>query len=145
MTTKNFRKPLSLVLCIVLITAMALTAIGCNDNKTAYDTITVTDGATVGEGAKEFPLEIADGEGKATNVVVKTDKKTVGEALLDLKLIAGDFEQYGLYVKCVNGIVADYDTNGTYWAFYINGEYAMSGVDTTDIVAGDSYALKVEK
>lgn len=145
MKTKNFKKPLSLVLCIVLITAMALTAIGCNDNKTTYDTITVTDGATVGEGAKDFSLEIADGEGKITTVTVKTDKKTVGEALLDLKLIAGDFEQYGLYVKCVNGIVADYDTNGTYWAFYVNGEYAMTGVDTTDIVAGDSYALKVEK
>jgi len=145
MTTTNFRKPLSLVLCIVLITAMALTAIGCNDNKTAYDTITVTDGATVGEGAKEFSLEIVDGEGKATNVVVKTDKKTVGEALLDLNLIAGDNDQYGLYIKCVNGITADYDADGTYWTFYIDGEYAMTGVDTTDVVEGANYALKVEK
>ena len=147
MKTTIFKKPLSFFVCIVLITAMALTAIGCNDNKTSdpYYTVTVSDGAVLGEGAKEFSLEIVDGEGKSVNVTVKTDKATVGEALLDLKLIAGDDGDYGLYIKCVNGITADYDVNRTYWAFYIDGEYAMSGVDTTDIVEGAKYALKVEK
>ena len=145
MKTMNFKKSLSCILCIVLITAMALCTIGCNDKTpTAYGTIVVKDGATIGEGSTQFNLVITDGEGNTTNVVVKTDKTTVGEALLDLKLIAGDDDQYGLYIKCVNGITADYDVNRTYWAFYINGEYAMTGVDTTDIVAGDNYALKVE-
>ena len=147
MKTTIFKKPLSFFVCIVLITAMALTAIGCNDNKTSdpYYTVTVSDGAVLGEGAKEFSLEIVDGEGNSVNATVKTDKATVGEALLDLKLIAGDDGDYGLYIKCVNGITADYDVNRTYWAFYIDGEYAMSGVDTTDIVEGAKYALKVEK
>ena len=147
MKTTIFRKPLSFFVCIVLITAMALTAIGCNDNKTSdpYYTVTVSDGAVLGEGAKEFSLEIVDGEGKSVNATVKTDKATVGEALLDLKLIAGDDGDYGLYIKCVNGITADYDVNRTYWAFYIDGEYAMSGVDTTDVVEGAKYSLKVEK
>lgn len=45
----------------------------------------------------------------------------------------------------VNGIIADYDVDKTYWAFYINGEYAMSGVDTTKIEEGAAYSLKVEK
>lgn len=138
------KKPLSFIVCIVLITAMAFTTIGCNDDKT-YDTVTVSDGAILGEGAIEFPLEIVDSEGKSINVTVKTDKKTVGEALLDAKLIAGDDEQYGLYIKCVNGVVADYDKDGTYWAFYVDGEYAMSGVDTTDIVEGARYSLRAEK
>ena len=148
MKTTIFRKPLSFFVCIVLITAMALTAIGCNDNKTSqfsYSTTVVDDGAVIGEGATQFALEMVDGEGKVTAVTVKTDKATVGEALLDLKLIAGDFEQYGLYIKSVNGIYADYEKTGTYWAFYIDGEYAMSGVDTTDVVEGATYALKVEK
>lgn len=144
MTT--FKKSLSFILCIVLITAMALTTIGCNDNKTddPYYTVTVADGAVLGEGSTEFPLEIVDREGKSVNVTVKTDKTVVGQALLDVKLIAGDDGDFGLYVKAVNGVTADYDVDGKYWAFYINGEYAMSGVDTTDIVSGDSYALKVE-
>ena len=49
------------------------------------------------------------------------------------------------YVKTVNGITADYDADGVYWAFYVNGEYAVSGVDSTPIAEGESYSFKVEK
>ena len=31
------------------------------------------------------------------------------------------------------------------WAFYINGEYAMTGVDSTEITEGAEYTFKVEK
>ena len=61
-----------------------------------------------------------------------------------LELIAGDESEYGLYVKMVNGITADYDADGVYWAFYINGEYAATGVDSTPITEGESYSFKVE-
>ena len=44
-------------------------------------------------------------------------------------------------VKTVNGITADYNVDRSYWAFYINGEYAMTGVDGTEIKAGDAYRL----
>ena len=42
-------------------------------------------------------------------------------------------------------VFGDYDVDGTYWAFYVNGEYATSGVDTTTIKDGESYMFKVEK
>ena len=74
-----------------------------------------------------------------------TDKKMVGEALQECGLLEGEDGPYGLYVKTVNGITADYDVDQTYWAFYINGEYAMTGVDVTEITEGGSYSLKVEK
>ena len=48
-------------------------------------------------------------------------------------------------IKEVNGILADYEKDATYWGFYINGEYAMTGADMTDAVDGDSYLFKVEK
>ena len=70
---------------------------------------------------------------------------TVGAALLSLGLIAGEDSEYGLYVKTVNGETADYDVDGTYWAFYVNGEYAMTGVDATTLEAGAIYAFRVEK
>ena len=69
----------------------------------------------------------------------------MGEALLDQELIAGEDSDYGLYVKTVNGITVDYDTDGSYWAFYVNGEYASSGVDSTPVADGDTYSFKVEK
>ncbi|MBQ7660763.1 MAG: DUF4430 domain-containing protein, partial [Clostridia bacterium] len=80
-----------------------------------------------------------------TSFTVHTDKSTVGEALVDAGLIAGDMGPYGLYVKSVNGVRADYDKDGCYWAFYIDGEMAMQGVDATEIAAGVAYMFKIEK
>ena len=80
-------------------------------------------------------------DGTVTKFMVKTDKKTVGEALLETALITGDPSDYGLYVTSVNGLTADWATENAYWAFYINGEYAQTGVDTTDITAGATYSM----
>lgn len=98
----------------------------------------------VGEGSTVFPLGVVDKDGNVTNFEIHTDKTMVGEALVDLGLIEGENGDYGLYVKKVNGITADYDTDGVYWAFYINDEYAQTGVDVTEIKEGDSYTFKVE-
>lgn len=102
------------------------------------------DAKDVGQGDTAFTLEVVDSEGARSLFNVKTNEKTVGAALLALDLIAGEDSQYGLYVKTVNGITADYDTDGSYWAFYIDGEYAQTGVDSTDIKAGATYTLKIE-
>ncbi|MBR4289815.1 MAG: DUF4430 domain-containing protein [Oscillospiraceae bacterium] len=95
----------------------------------------------MGEGATSFYLTVKDVDGTVTKFQINTDATTVGEALLALELIAGDESDYGLYVKVVNGITADYDVDKSYWAFYIDGEYALTGVDATDIVAGTTYEL----
>lgn len=99
----------------------------------------------LGEGDTSFDLTVADSEGKETLFEIHTDKETVGEALVELELIAGEDSEYGLYVKTVNGVTADYDKDGSYWAFYVNGEYASSGVDSTAVAEGDQYAFRIEK
>ena len=58
-----------------------------------------------------------------------------------LNIISGEESDYGLYIKEVIGITADYDTDGTYWAFYIDGQYAATGVDMTDAQNGASIWL----
>ena len=103
-----------------------------------------TEGTTIGEGETEFAFEVVLEDGSTTLFHVMTDETTVGAALLDLGLIEGDESEYGLYVKTVNGVTADYDTDGKYWAFYIDGEYASTGVDSTDIVPGSTYSFKIE-
>lgn len=99
----------------------------------------------VGEGETMFYFLATVAEDDCTYYEVHTDATTVGEALLDLGLIDGEDSEYGLYVKEVNGVVADYDVDGTYWAFYIDGEYAMTGVDSTDIVDGATYEFVIEQ
>ena len=147
MRKTELKKILSLILCIVLIAVTALFAAGCSDKTEPEAPSSSESGeATVlGEGATTFSLTVVDGEGAESAFTVNTDETTVGDALLALGFIAGDEAEYGLYIKSVNGITADYDVDGTYWAFYIDGEYAVSGVDTTDITPGCSYMLKVEK
>lgn len=153
---KMMKKFSSLILCMMLIVAMALCATGCggntetntesetqvestqNENADAQDTV-------LGEGAIAFTFTVVDADGNETVFEIHTDAETVGDALLEHELIAGEDSDYGLYVKEVNGITADYDVDGTYWSFYVNGEYAMSGVDTTAVEEGASYSFKVEK
>lgn len=98
----------------------------------------------LGEGSTVFDFSVVDKEGVTTDFEIHTDKETVGEALLELELIDGEESEYGLYVKTVNGITADYDKDGVYWAFYINGEYASTGVSETPVTEGETYSFKVE-
>ena len=99
---------------------------------------------TLGTGNKTVTVEVK-AEDKSVIFTVLTDADTVGDALIEHGLIAGEEGAYGLYVKVVNGITADYDVNQCYWAFYTDGGYAMSGVDTTSIEEGVSYKLEYTK
>ena len=133
---------------MVLIAAMALVTTGCNGNKNAPASSEQTASVEVeikGEGKTEFNFTVIDADGKETPFLIRTNKEIVGEALQELDLIAGDEGEFGLYVKTVNGITVDYDTDKAYWAFYVDGEYATSGVDTTKINPEAKYSFKVEK
>lgn len=153
--TRN-NKLKSLLLITMLILTLAFSLAGCNDNDSKDSTKTPDsteapknndslDDNVLGEGDTKFTFTVVDKDGNETTFEIHTDKKTVGDALLELDLIEGENGDYGLYVKKVNGITADYDVDQTYWAFYIDGEYAMTGVDATDIEEGKTYTFKVEK
>ena len=147
------KKFFSLLLCMMLTVAMAFSTTGCSGNNKESDVQTETqveadaqtDATVLGEGQTVFTFNVTDADGNETNFEIHTDKETVDDALLELDLIAGEDSEYGLYVKTVNGITADYDKDQTYWAFYVNGEYAQTGVDSTNVTAGDTYSFKVEK
>lgn len=120
---------------LLLILAMIFVMAACS--ATPEDPATFTPPAItyqeLGEGANTFYFIVRDQDGSAEGFHIHTDKTVVGDALLELELIEGEHDGTGLYLYSVNGISADWATEGAYWAFYINGEYAMSGVDTTDI------------
>lgn len=143
---QNRRNPIAFILCMALIAAMPITAAGCSEKP--EESLTSASDASqyevMGEGETEFTFTIVDTEGNETGYEIHTDKTIVGDALLELDLISGDEGEYGLYVKTVGGITLDFDTDGKYWAFYVDGAYASSGVDTTDINAGSTYTFKAE-
>lgn len=98
----------------------------------------------LGNGSKVITVEVKV-ENKAVKFTIHTDEKTVGEALFKNNLIKGENGPYGLYVKKVNGITADYDIDKSYWAFYIDGQYAATGVDKTEITEGAAYQIEYTK
>lgn len=99
-----------------------------------------TEDTTLGEGENAVTVKFT-AEEKTITFTILTDKKILGDALLDTQLVEGENGAYGLYIKKVNGITADYDVNQAYWGFFINGEYAATGVDSTEIAEGTVYEL----
>lgn len=97
----------------------------------------------LGEGKKTVLVEVKV-EDNSITFTLHTDKDMLGDALMEHNLLEGEEGAFGLYVKKVNGITADYDVDKTYWALYKNGEYSMTGVDTTPIADGEHYELVCE-
>lgn len=141
---KNLQKMAAFFMALAMILALTACAPVVSEKGEA-PALPVADGAAVGEGSKTFQVEVTDSEGKVTAFTVKTDAETVGAALQALGVIEGEDSQYGLFVKSVNGITADYDKDQTWWGFYIDGVSAPTGVDSTGIVEGSTYGFKVEK
>lgn len=151
MNKTKLHKKMPFILCMALIAAMALSITGCNGSaskdapsEAGTDVTVRTEGGVLGKGDTVFPFTVVDKEGSETQFEIHTEKETVGEALMELGLIVGEEGGYGLFVKTVNGITADYDKDGVYWAFYVNDEYASTGVDSTKITEGESYSFKVQ-
>ncbi len=166
MKKTNLKEKLSLVLYTVLIVAMALFTTGCSEKdvnsganngsqqeqqqEQQQEVKVFKDGDVIGEVDNDkdvFDVCVVTEDGKSITIRVFPDKdvKTVGEALLKGEFIAGEEGEYGLYVKTVNGVTADFDKDGKYWAFYIDDEYAQTGVDQTEIERGVTYTFKIEK
>ena len=144
MKNNSIKKLLALVLAFVLTAAAALT--GCS-GKPAETTAPPAETGPVtvrGAGSKAFDLSIVDKEGTQHLYRIHTDEEFVGFAMIEHELIEGEEGPYGMYIKSVLGQVLDYETDKLYWAFYVNGEYAMTGVDQTPVTADTSYMLKAE-
>lgn len=131
----------------VILTMMMFVFCGCQaeDKENNSQSESFADGAVIGEGDRSFEFSVTYESGETQSVTIRTDKETVGEALLENHIISGEKGPYGLYVKSVNGQRADYEKDGVYWAFYVNGEYAESGVDLTKIKEGERYSFVAEK
>lgn len=132
------------LLVFSLVFVMSLASCNTEGDRDVWADAVYTEDTELGSGSKTLTLEVKVNEHLIT-LTVKTDKSTVGEALTEQGIITGEQGDYGIYIKAVNGITADFDKTQTYWAFYVNGEYAMSGADTTEITEGAVYRLEYSR
>ena len=144
----------TLILVLVLTSALYLTACSKHGEKEPTSSnyiegmlndVSEMEYAELGKGKTKFKLEIVDTFGYKSNDIyfINTDKKYLSDALLEFELIKGEEGQNGLYVDTVVGVTLD--NKKEFWAFYVNGEKAQTGVDKIEVKSTDTYAIKREK
>ena len=132
---------------ILLVVLLCFCVAGCGAKTVAenlWDSATYTDDTELGNGAKTLLVKV-EAQEKSVLFTIHTDAKTVGDAMAEHKLISGEEGAYGLYVKEVNGIVADYDKDKSYWAFNKEGEAMTTGVDGAEFSDGEQFELAYTK
>ncbi len=156
--TNNFFRALSLLLCLLTVTGLfaackiIISVPPVADEAPATKAPSTTEVATDeaapevrGTGAVSFCLTVTDLDGTQKEFVVKTDKKNVADALAEVGLVSGENSEYGLYIKVVNGITADYSVDGSYWSLLVNGEMSMVGASSVLVTEGLRVELKKTK
>ena len=134
----KMRTLLTAVLCVMMLACM--TACTKEEEKGIWADAKYTEDTELGKGSKTVKV-VVEAEEKKITFTIHTDETILGDALLAHELVEGEDSDFGLYIKKVNGMLADYDVDQTYWGFYQNGEYMMTGVDTTEFADGDQYEL----
>ena len=140
------KKTLNSTIAAILSLVFVICLVSCNTTEATglWESAVYTSDTELGTGTKVVQVEVK-AEDRAVTFTINTDKETLGEALLEHELVSGEMGDFGLYIKVVNGITADYDIDQSYWSFLQNGEYMMTGVDGTDIFGGEHYELVYTK
>lgn len=140
------KKTTFLTFCVLGL-ALCLNLSACKKSETAVDLwadAVYMEDTELGNGEKTVMVEVV-AEDKSVTFTIHSDKESLGEALAEHRLIEGEKGAYGIYVKKVNGITADYDENRCYWGFNKDGEGMMTGVDGTIFADGEHYELVYTK
>ena len=95
------------------------------------------------EGSKAITIEVTGKSGEMKEYQVRTDAEYLRQAMEEAEglTFSGAESEYGLMVDTVNGDLADYNADGAYWGFYVNGEYCNYGIDTQPVEDGDVFGI----
>lgn len=91
---------------------------------------------------KTFTIQVVHADGTVMEREVTTTQQFLANALFDETLLEEeDALTTGMYT-IVDGEEASWDNDQAYWGFYVNGEYAIEGMNTTEIEDGAVYKLE---
>ncbi len=157
MKLQTTKRLLSVILAVVTVfSVIAMTACGRKNLDPApassvaakdeglWANATYTEDKSFGEGAKTVEVEVIAAD-KSVTFTLKTNKENLADAMLEHSLVEGTQDQYGLYIKKVNGILADYDIDKSYWSLSKGGEALMTGASGTTISNGEKYEFTYAK
>lgn len=105
-----------------------------------WDDALYTEDTEIGEGAHSVLIEVK-AEEKSVTLTLRSDKDNLADILTENKIAEGEDSQYGLYIKKVNGILADFDVDGSYWGLFKDGEMTATGTSGITVSDGEHYEL----
>ncbi len=133
----------ALLLCAVLVSLFSCAGTE-TDTATLWKDAKYTEDTTLGDGEKKVAVKVSAGE-RSVTFTLHTDSETLGEAMVEQSLLEGEQGQFGMYIKKVNGITADYDIDRSYWSISKDGVDLLHGIDSEKISGGESYELARKK
>lgn len=148
---KKLFKVSALLLAIVMLISLTAckkdakkTTEGANqgeEQSSLWDVAYYTEDTELGEGATTITVQVV-AEDKTVTFTIHTDAGNLEEALSTHSLVDGDRTEFGMYIKTVNGIRADYELDdGYYWSITKNGEMLMTGATAEIIEDGAKYEI----
>lgn len=95
------------------------------------------------EGSKSITIEVINSEEVSTVYEVSTDAEYLIGAMEEAEGLTfnGSEGDFGFTVSEINGEVADFNVDSSYWAFYVNGEYCNYGVSEQPVADGDAFQI----
>lgn len=96
------------------------------------------------QGSKAITIEVVNKAGENTKYEVRTDAEFLRQAMEETNglTFSGSESEFGMMVETVNGETADYSVDGSYWAFYVNGEYCNYGIDSQPVEDQDAFSIQ---
>ncbi len=100
-------------------------------------------GAKPVAGSKDITIEVVNKAAESTVYELSTDAEFLRQAMDEAEGLTydGTESEYGLMVSTVNGEVADYSVDCSYWSFYVNDEYCNYGIDTQPVMDRDAFSI----
>ena len=94
-------------------------------------------------GSKEITIEVVDSKGESKVYELKTDAEYLEQAMEEAEGLTFAYDEgpYGASVHTVNDEKADYNTDGAYWGFNVNGEYCNYGISEQPVEDGDVFQI----
>lgn len=91
---------------------------------------------------KTFTVQVVHADGTTLEKEITTTQTYLANALFDEELLTQEEGlQTGMYT-IVDGEEASWEKDQAYWGFYVNGEYAIKGMNDTVIEEGAVYKLE---
>ena len=129
------KKVLGAVVFVVLIAIMAIVFVKFREKPV--------------EGSKSITITVVNSAQEEVVYELQTDAKYLEGAMEEAKeqglTYDGEEGDYGFTIYAVNGEKADFNTDGAYWSFYVNGEYCNYGISEQPVEDGDAFKIAYEK